>query len=319
MNILLTGSAGFIGFHLAKKLKFNNHYIIGLDNLNDYYDLSLKMKRLSLSNLDKFYKINLQDTDELQKIFSENNIDLVINLAAQAGVRYSIENPLTYIDSNIYGFVNLLECMKNYGVDKLIYASSSSVYGDNEKIPFSEDDRVDNPVSLYAATKKANELIASVYSKMYGISCVGLRFFTVYGPYGRPDMAPMLFAKSIAEGKEIKVFNNGDMLRDFTYVDDIVEGIYAIVENGVKDKNNIYNIGRGKPTNLMDFIKCIENEMGKEAKKKFMDMQAGDVQVTYADCTKLEEDYGYRPNTDLDVGVKEFIKWFKDYGKKISD
>lgn len=316
MNILVTGCAGFIGFHLSKLLTENGHDVVGIDNLNDYYSVKLKEDRLAQLKLKKFYKMSIEDRVELPKIFEENKFDIVINLAAQAGVRYSIDNPFAYIDSNISGFANILECVRHFGIKRLIYASSSSVYGGNDKVPFSESDKVDSPKSLYAATKKANELMACCYSDLYGFQCTGLRFFTVYGSWGRPDMAPMLFANAISDGKEIKVFNNGDMQRDFTHVSDIVNGIKLIVDNELDYKNKVYNIGRGCPVDLMKFIECIEKTFGKEAIKKYMPMQKGDVYKTYADCSELEKDYNYKPSVNIEEGVKEFINWFKQWKKE---
>ena len=317
MKILITGSSGFIGFSLSKVLLEQGYDIVGIDNMNNYYSVKLKEKRLEIlkefSNF-KTYISNIEDKEFLSKIFEKEKFDLVINLAAQAGVRYSIENPDVYIQSNIVGFFNILECCRNYNIRRLIYASSSSVYGGNEKVPFSEEDKVDNPQSLYAATKKSNELMASCYSSLYGIQCTGLRFFTVYGPWGRPDMAPMLFAKSISDGKPIKVFNNGDMIRDFTYIDDIVNGIISIVKKELDYKHKVYNIGCSNPINLIEFISLIEKELGKESEKIFMPMQPGDVYKTYADCSLLEKDYRYKPSVMIEDGVKKFINWFLKYG-----
>ncbi len=318
---LVTGAAGFIGYYLSKALLDKGAAVIGIDNMNDYYDVSLKEHRLSfLKEYEKFtfFKVDISDKDAVFTIFEENGIDCVINLAAQAGVRYSIENPDAYINSNIVGFFNILEACRHYPVDHLLYASSSSVYGGNKKIPFSTKDKVDNPVSLYAATKKSNELMAYSYSKLYGIRSTGLRFFTVYGPMGRPDMAAFLFADAIMHDRPIKVFNNGDMKRDFTYVDDIIAGIMNIIPNpplpdeaGVNYK--VYNIGNNKPEDLMAFIGTLEKVIGKEAKKEFLPMQAGDVPITYADVTDLMEDFGFKPDTSIEEGLGRFAAWYKEY------
>ncbi len=334
MKILITGVAGFIGFHLSKVLLDAGYTVVGIDNVNDYYDVNLKYARLNKlgiqennsisyhrlynSNLYeafKFMKIDIVDKEQLLKLFELENFDIVCNLAAQAGVRYSIENPDVYIQSNIVGFLNVLECIRSCNIKHFIYASSSSVYGANSKIPFSESDQVDNPVSLYAATKKSNELIAYTYSHLYNIQTTGLRFFTVYGPWGRPDMAPFLFADAISKEKPIKVFNFGDMQRDFTYIDDIVGGIKNIIEKPIKDRSlyKIYNIGNSNPINLLAFIKAIETNVGKTAVKEMLPIQPGDVQKTWADVTMLKRDYGYKADTDLEVGVTLFVKWFKDY------
>ena len=330
MKILVTGTAGFIGFFTAKKLLETNNDIIGIDNINDYYDQRLKNARLHETGVDpdindynkevrsttypgyRFFKINLEDKEALSRLFEKEHFDKVCHLAAQAGVRYSIENPDSYINSNLVGFANILECCRHYDVKHLIYASSSSVYGGNDKVPYSEDDRVDNPISLYAATKRANELLANVYARLYGISATGLRFFTVYGPWGRPDMAPYLFAKAIFCGEPIKVFNNGNLSRDFTYIDDIVEGIVKIVNNNPEQpENRIYNIGCSHPVNLMEFIETLEKAIGKPAKKVFLPMQPGDVYQTYADTSKLERDFGYKPTTSISEGIRKFIQWYQ--------
>jgi UDP-glucuronate 4-epimerase len=318
---LVTGAAGFIGMHLSKRLLEQGCTIIGLDNMNDYYDIDLKYARLDvLKKYDqfKFYKIDMAEKGPLGILFNENSIDVVINLAAQAGVRYSIENPDVYIQSNIVGFFNILENCRHHHVKHLIYASSSSVYGANKKVPFAVEDKVDNPVSLYAATKKSNELMAYTYSHLYKIPATGLRFFTVYGPYGRPDMAYFLFTKAIMEDKPISVFNNGDMYRDFTYIDDVVSGVVSMIENspvltmeGVPYK--IYNIGNSRPERLLDFIETIEKAVGKRVVKKFCPMQPGDVYQTYADVTDLEEDVGFRPNTTISEGIGRFVAWYKEY------
>ncbi len=339
MYTLVTGSSGFIGFHLCKKLLETGYKVIGLDNLNDYYDINLKHARNNqLKNLsnDKgynfnFYKLSIEDKESLEKIFQDFEIDNVINLAAQAGVRYSIENPFAYINSNLSGFGNILEVCRNYEVKHLIYASSSSVYGGNKKFPFSEDDSVDHPVSLYAATKKANELMAHTYSHLYNIPTTGLRFFTVYGPWGRPDMALFLFTKSIIEKKPIKIFNHGNMTRDFTYIDDIIESLVRVIKKiptpnlSFDNKNpssssswapyKIFNIGNSNPFPLMEFIKTIENELGIKAKKVYFDMQAGDVSCTSADTSKLEKWIDFKPNTPLNKGISSFINWYRDFYK----
>jgi UDP-glucuronate 4-epimerase len=330
-KILVTGTAGFIGFHLAKKLLDQGHIVIGLDNINDYYDVNLKYGRLNELGIDKsnlednkslqsstypnhkFIKANLEDAETLNKLFETEKFDAVCNLAAQAGVRYSIENPHAYISSNIVGFMNILEACRNYNVKNLSYASSSSVYGLNKEQPFKTTDQTDTPVSLYAATKKSNELMAHTYSHLYNIQTTGLRFFTVYGPWGRPDMAPMLFTDAILNDRAIKVFNHGKMSRDFTYVDDIVDGIVKVINN--PSPYNIYNIGNNSPVNLMEFIETIENALDKEATKNFMDIQPGDVESTFADVSGLIEDFDYKPETPLSHGVDEFVKWYREFYK----
>lgn len=334
-KILITGSAGFIGFHLTKRLSEEDNYeIVTIDNLTSYYDIKLKSDRLmelgfnprsikpnsftqsSKYNHTYFVHGGLEDKALIQRIFNEYEFDIIINLAAQAGVRYSLENPQAYIDSNITGLVNLFEGAKSQNIEHFIYASSSSVYGNNTKVPFEETDRVDEPVSMYATTKRANELMAHSYSHNYGIPCSGLRFFTVYGPWGRPDMAYFKFVDFILEGKPISVFNNGNLKRDFTYIDDIIEGIYRLVKSkATKNQHEIYNIGNSSPVNLMDFIKCIEENIGIEAKKDFKPMQMGDVHETYANTTKLEEKVNYKPKTELAHGIKEFVSWYKSYYK----
>lgn len=320
---LVTGAAGFIGMHLSKKLLEMGCTVIGLDNMNDYYDVLLKYARLDvLKKYERFtfQKIDLAEKEPLENLFAENSIDVVINLAAQAGVRYSIENPEVYIRSNIAGFLNILENCRHHNIRHLLYASSSSVYGSNKKVPFSTEDRVDHPVSLYAATKKSNELMAYTYSHLYQIPVTGLRFFTVYGPYGRPDMAYFSFTKAIMENKPIRVFNNGDMYRDFTYIDDVVSGVLPLIENspvlameGVPYK--LYNIGNNRPEKLLDFIAAIEKAAGKKAVKEFYPMQPGDVYQTYADVTDLVEDVGFRPNTAIDEGIDRFVAWYKEFYK----
>jgi UDP-glucuronate 4-epimerase len=333
-KMLITGSAGFIGFHLAKRLLEEGCQVVGLDNINDYYDVRLKYARLKETGIEqneveygkpvqsktcekyRFIKLNLEDRPALENLFTTEKFDVVCNLAAQAGVRYSIENPYAYIDSNIAGFMNVLECCRHYAIQHLVYASSSSVYGNSENVPFSEDDRVDYPVSLYAATKKANELMAHTYSHLYQLPTTGLRFFTVYGPWGRPDMAPMLFAKAITEGKPIKVFNNGDLSRDFTFIDDIIEGVVRVIVNiPAQDETHpyyrIFNIGNSQPVPLMDFIRTMEETIGKKAVLEMYPMQKGDVKVTYADTAALYKKVLYKPSTTLKEGIRRFIEWYK--------
>lgn len=332
MKVLVTGAAGFIGNELAIKLAEQNHDVIGIDNLNDYYDVQLKRDRLarlnSFSNF-TFIQMGVEDRAAMSALAEEHKFDQILHMAAQAGVRYSIENPNAYIDSNLVGFGNILELARQQNVQHLVYASSSSVYGENEKQPFSEHDPVDHPVSLYAATKKSNEVMAHSYSHLYGIPTTGLRFFTVYGPWGRPDMAPFLFSRAILEGKPIKVFNHGNMLRDFTYIDDIVNGVLASAncppEKSAKPESDspassdapyqVLNIGNSTPVKLMDFIQAIEKASGKKAEKIFMEMQPGDVPITYADTTLLNELTGYQPNTDIQDGVNKVVEWYKNYYK----
>ena len=331
-RVLVTGAAGFIGFHLSKRLLKDGCHVTGIDNLNPYYDVKLKEARLemltSFENF-SFYKIDISDKKSLEALFNNTKYDVVVNLAAQAGVRYSIENPQAYVDSNIVGFVNLLESCRHNDVKHLVFASSSSVYGANTKMPFSVHTNVDHPVSLYAATKKANELMAHTYSHLYGMHCTGLRFFTVYGPWGRPDMALFLFTKAILEEKPIKVFNHGRMQRDFTYIDDIIEGVVRIMGrlpehdptwNGDNPdpgtsyaRYKIYNIGNNNPIELMEFIGAIEKMLGKKAKKEFLDLQPGDVPATYADIDDLIKDVGFKPETSIETGIKRFILWYNDY------
>ena len=328
----ITGVAGFIGFHLAKRLLDEDCFVIGLDNLNDYYDVNLKKDRLNIIkqyNKFKFYYADLQDKQALEKIFKENKIDIVVNLAAQAGVRYSIINPDIYIQSNIVGFLNILEMCRHNKIEHLVYASSSSVYGMNVKMPFSVHDNVDHPVSLYAATKKSNELMAHTYSHLYNLPTTGLRFFTVYGPWGRPDMALFLFTDAILNDKPIKVFNYGKMKRDFTYIDDIIEGVVRVLNNPPLSNPNwdkekadpgtssapykIYNIGNNKPVELMEFIETLEKKLGKKAKKEFLPLQDGDVPETYADIDDLVKDFGFKPNTTIDEGIEKFVEWYGEY------
>ena len=334
MKILVTGAAGFIGFHLSKKLLDKGYNVIGVDNINDYYNIDLKYDRLKELGIQKetaavfhkenisstysdfkFMRINLEDKEALVTLFEKEKFDVVCNLAAQAGVRYSIENPDAYIQSNIVGFLNILECARYNNIKHLVYASSSSIYGANAKIPFSEEDKVDAPVSLYAATKKSNELMAHTYSHLYSIPTTGLRFFTVYGPWGRPDMAPILFADAIANDRPIKVFNYGEMERDFTYIDDVVAGIERVLVAEIKDRSlyKVYNIGNNNSVKLLDFISEIEKNIGKEAQKEMLPMQPGDVKRTWANVNNLISDYNYKPNTLLSKGIKEFINWFKNY------
>ncbi len=352
MKILVTGAAGFIGSAVVLKLIDKGHTIVGLDNINDYYEPSLKIARLAECGISfaedvnkfpwykfvlsvmwpnnyRFIRMNLEDTNAMQMLFANEDFDAVINLGAQAGVRYSITNPHAYIESNIDGFINVLEGCRHNHVRHLVYASSSSVYGLNGKIPFSEHDGIAHPVSLYAATKKSNELMAHAYSELYNLPTTGLRFFTVYGPWGRPDMSPFLFMDAILHNHPLKVFNGGDMLRDFTYIDDIVEGVVRIVElipkgNEKWDEANpdpasspapykVYNIGNSHPTKLMDYIKCIENAIGREARKEFLPMQPGDVYQTYADSSALAEAIDFKPCTDLQTGIDRTVKWFKNY------
>lgn len=318
MIILVTGCAGFIGFHTTKKLLEQGHIVIGIDNFNDYYDPSLKESRNKILESFKNYKLyrgNIQDEKFLDEIFKTNKLDLVCNLAAQAGVRYSVTNPLTYEESNSLGFLQILEAMRKYEVNSLVFASSSSVYGGIKETPFKESMKIDLPVSLYAATKAANELYAHAYSKLYGINAIGLRFFTVYGPYGRPDMALHNFVKATVENKIIRVYNHGKQKRDFTYIDDIVEGVIQTINKVYKGKTKyeIINLGRGNPANLMDFIKEIEIAVGKEVKKEFLPAQQGDVSQTHADITKAKKLIGYRPKIDIKEGICQFVDWYLNY------
>jgi len=333
--ILVTGAAGFIGYHVSKKLIEKKLNVIGLDNLNPYYDVNLKKSRIReiSKNINfkywNFIKGDLTNLNFLRSIFIRYKPEIVINLAAQAGVRYSLKNPQAYIDSNIIGFQNLLTCCSEINVKHLIYASSSSVYGGNIKIPFQEEDSVDHPISLYASTKKSNELMAHTYSHLYNIPTIGLRFFTVYGPWGRPDMALFLFTKAILENSPIKVFNHGKMIRDFTYIDDIVESLIRLTKKPATPEKNlsnitpspskswapyrIFNIGNSNPTPLMEFIKAIENNLGIEAKKEFIEMQPGDVPITSSDTSSLEDWIGYKPSTSVNDGISKFIKWYKNF------
>jgi UDP-glucuronate 4-epimerase len=348
MKILITGTAGFIGFHLAKALLERGDQIIGIDNINDYYDVNLKYKRLAETGIMRkaitynqsaqsiiypnyqFFKLDLSDRSNLEQLFAGQKFDKVINLAAQAGVRYSLENPQAYIDANITGFLNILECCRYNNIKHLVYASSSSVYGNNSKMPLSTSDSVDHPISLYAATKKSNELMAHTYSHLFGIPTTGLRFFTVYGPYGRPDMALFLFTKAILAGEPIQIFNNGEMKRDFTYVTDIVRGIVRVLDHVPQPSVDnlidpsvsktasykIYNIGNSSPVRLMDFIEAIETKLGIQAKKELLPMQPGDVPMTWADTSDLQSNLDYRPDTPIKEGVGKFIDWYRRfYGK----
>ena len=323
-KVLITGGAGFIGFHLGKRLLEKGMQIYAIDNLNDYYDVSLKESRLDILKKYEnftFAKTDISDKDKVNEVFLKFSPEIVVNLAAQAGVRYSIENPQSYIDSNIVGFFNILEACRHYPVQHLLFASSSSVYGNQKKTPFSVDDPVDTPISLYAATKKSNELMAYTYSHLYRIPSTGLRFFTVYGPYGRPDMAYFSFTNKIMKGETISIFNNGDLYRDYTYIDDIVTGIenmltHPPVENEQGDPYKVYNIGNNKPEPLMDFIKALENALGMEAKKEFLPMQPGDVYQTYADVSDLMKDFDFKPDTPIEKGLAEFAKWYKEYYRK---
>ena len=330
--ILVTGAAGFIGFHLAKKLLDAGHDLIGYDNVNDYYDPSLKEARLAILNDSEnftFYCKDLMDEQALAKVFADHNPKLVVHLAAQAGVRYSLINPKVYMESNAFGFFNILEACQHHNVDHLVYASSSSVYGLNEKMPFSTWHNVDHPISLYGATKRSNELMAHAYSHLYALPTTGVRFFTVYGPWGRPDMALFLFTKAILESKPIDVYNGGEMKRDFTYIDDIVSGVLSLLESppGAIDHWNgqltdpssskapfkLYNIGNNNPVNLMDFINEIENQLGKKAEINYRPLQPGDVVASHADVSGLVGDFDYKPSTTVDVGIRNFIEWYKGY------
>lgn len=319
-KVLITGGAGFIGFHLSKRLLIESATVMGVDNLNDYYDVRLKQSRLDILRENAAYtfqKVDIADKQALTQIFENYKPDIVVNLAAQAGVRYSIENPEAYIQSNIVGFFHVLECCREYPVEHLVYASSSSVYGANKKVPFSTEDKVDSPVSLYAATKKSDELMAYAYSHLYQIPATGLRFFTVYGPYGRPDMAYFSFAEKITRGEPIQVFNNGDMWRDFTYIDDIVEGVMRLLNNPPKQDTatgahyKVYNIGNSKPEKLMDFIVALEWAMAKTTSKEYLPMQQGDVYETYADVSELTNDIGFQPSTSIQEGIQKFAEWYR--------
>jgi UDP-glucuronate 4-epimerase len=345
MIILITGTAGFIGFHLTEKLLNAGHLVIGIDQVNSYYDVKLKKDRLKFSGIElvnnssegivstkypgyTFYKADLENKKLLNEIFLKEQPDAVCNLAAQAGVRYSLKNPEAYINSNIVGFQNIIEACRTFNIKNFSYASSSSVYGGNENLPFNEEQRVESPISLYAATKRSNELVAYTYSHLFKISTTGLRFFTVYGPWGRPDMALFLFVKALLSGESINVFNNGNMLRDFTYIDDITEGISKVIENPAKEPKEsstfnptkapykIYNIGNNDPIKLMDFINCIEEKLNKKFKINLMPIQPGDVPNTYANVDLLVNELGYKPNTPIQNGINNFVNWYLEYYKK---
>lgn len=346
MKILITGTAGFIGFHLANRLLKDGNEVIGMDSINDYYDINLKYARLQNAGIDTekidwnkgvksstlnytFYRMQLEDKASLEKLFDAHKFEAVVNLAAQAGVRYSLENPDAYIQSNIVGFTNILECCRHHKVKHLVYASSSSVYGLNDENPFSTAQNVDHPISLYAASKKSNELMAHVYSQLFGLPTTGLRFFTVYGPWGRPDMALFIFTKAISKGAPIQVFNHGNMQRDFTYIDDIVEGIVRVLDTipqpdinwkaSTSDASNssapykVYNIGNNSPVQLMDFVHAIEEELDKKAVCEYMPLQPGDVPATFADVSDLIRDTGYKPDTSIKTGIRNFIAWYKRF------
>ena len=335
-KILVTGAAGFIGYHLCEKLLTMGYGVIGLDNINDYYDVNLKYARLKELGIDReassefqnyvrstkwgdqfvFVRMNLEDRINLPQLFENYSFDSVINLGAQAGVRYSIENPMAYVDSNITGFVNILEACRHHKVTKLLYASSSSVYGNSIEVPFSTDQNVDHPISLYAATKKSNELMAYTYSHLFGLQTIGLRFFTVYGPWGRPDMAMFLFTDAILNDRPIKVFNHGDLSRDFTYIDDIIQGIILIVEDKNQDeKYQLFNIGNSRPVQLLEFIEEIESAIGKKAQKIMLPMQPGDVNQTWADVNGLRKRYGYDPDFSVKKGIASFVDWYQEFYK----
>lgn len=347
MKILVTGSAGFIGFHLVIRLITEGHTVVGLDNINDYYDVNLKFGRLAATGIPmdqiqyntlvpstwnpgyRFIKLDLEDMPNMRQLFENEGFQIVVNLAAQPGIRYSLLNPHAYINSNVVGFMNILECCRNYPVKHLVYASSSSVYGLNKESIFSTGDAVDHPVSLYAASKRANELMAHTYSHLYNIPTTGLRFFTVYGPWGRPDMAVFSFTKSILDGKTIAIYNYGDMYRDFTYIDDIIEGVTRVIIHppAGADGNaplspssspapfKVYNIGNNSPVKLLDFVEILEKELGTEAKRELLPLQPGDVYSTYADVNPLINDLGYKPSTPLSKGVKEFVSWYRNFYK----
>jgi len=347
MRVLVTGAAGFIGFHTARRLLSRGDVVVGLDSINDYYDVRLKYGRLAQCGIEEraieygkplksrtlpdytFLQARLEDRQTIERLFNGEKFDVVINLAAQAGVRYSLTNPYAYIDANIVGFMNILESCRHAGVGHLVYASSSSVYGLNGKLPFSTHDSVDHPLSLYAATKKANELMAHTYSYLYGLPSTGLRFFTVYGPWGRPDMALFIFTKAIIEGRAIEVFNNGEMVRDFTYVDDIVEGVIRVADRPPEPNEDwdpiepdparstapyaVYNIGNSHPVRLLAYIEALEEALGRKAEKRFLPMQPGDVPATAADVTDLERDFGYKPKTQVREGIARFVAWYKEF------
>lgn len=336
-TVFITGVAGFIGYHLAEKLIEKNIKVVGIDNINDYYTVQLKYDRLKELGINQefasnfgqkvlsskheekmiFYRMNLEDKESLAHLFKTYSFDAVVNMAAQAGVRYSIENPDAYGQSNLVGFLNILECCRNYNVKKLLYASSSSIYGNSSDVPFSTNQNVDHPISLYAATKKANELMAHAYSHLYNFQTIGLRFFTVYGPWGRPDMAMFLFTDAILNHQPLKVFNHGDLSRDFTYIDDIIQGIDKILEDkNTNEKYQLYNIGNSKPVQLMDFIKEVEHSTGEKAILEMYPMQAGDVNQTWADVQELKDKFGYNPHYPVDKGVYNFVQWYRKYYNK---
>ena len=331
-KVLVTGAIGFIGYHLTERLLKEGYAVVGIDNINSYYDVRLKYAKLPILGINedsiwpnvpyqstkhkhfKFVKLDIKDRYNLEKLFETEKFDIVCNLAAQAGVQYSIQDPHTYVENNITGFINIIDACRQHKIEHFVYASSSSVYGNREDVPFKESDNVDHPISLYAASKKANELIAHSYSHLFNLKTTGLRFFTVYGPWGRPDMAPFIFVKRISEGKPITVFNNGDMERDFTYVDDIVEGVYKVIqENSTPENYKIYNLGNSKPVNLNDFINTIENVVGEKAIIYYKPMREGDVVRTYSDISKLQKDYGYIPKSDIKEGIRRFIEWYEKY------
>lgn len=333
-KVLITGAAGFIGFHLCKKFIEQNDEVVGLDNLNDYYDVNLKIDRLKQIEGKKnfhFLKMDLVERDAMTELFSDKRFDIVVNLAAQAGVRYSLVNPYAYVENNIAGFLNILEACRHHGTKHLVFASSSSVYGANTKMPFSIHHNVDHPVSLYGATKKANELMAHAYSSLYGLPCTGLRFFTVYGPWGRPDMVLFLFTRAILEGRPIDVFNYGKMRRDFTYVDDIIEGVARVMDKIPEPDSRwksddpdpgtsyapyrLYNIGNNNPVELMKFIEVLEGCLGRKAEKNLLPLQAGDVIATYADVDDLIKDVGFKPSTPIEQGIRSFVQWYREYYK----
>ena len=334
-KVLVTGAVGFIGFHLTERLLSEGYSVVGIDNINSYYDVRLKYAKLPILGIEedsiwpnvpyqstkhknlKFVKLDIKDRYNLEKLFESENFDIVCNLAAQAGVQYSIKDPHTYIENNITGFINIIDACRQNKIKHFVYASSSSVYGNRDDVPFKETDNVDNPISLYAASKKANELIAHPYSHLYKLKTTGLRFFTVYGPWGRPDMAPFIFVKRISEGKPITVFNNGNMERDFTYVDDIVDGVFKVIQgNGIDDNYKIINIGNSNPVNLNDFINTIEKVVEKKAIVEYKSMRSGDVVRTYSDITNLQNDYGYSSTINIEKGINSFVKWFNNYNNE---
>lgn len=334
MNILITGALGFIGYNLTKRLLESGHFVVGIDNINSYYDVRFKYGKLPLLGIDEdsiwpdrvykshttenyhFFKSDITDRYHLEELMSKYNFDVVCNLAAQAGVQYSIMNPHTYIENNVTGFINLIDACRNFGVKHFVYASSSSVYGNRSDGPFREGDNVDNPISLYAASKKSNELIAHTYSHLYKLKCTGLRFFTVYGPWGRPDMAPFIFVNNVSKGKQIKVFNKGQMERDFTFIDDIIEGVCLVMNDPDYEKlYKIYNIGHSSPVLLMDFIRTIEKVLGQKADIEFMPHREGDVKITYADVSAMQRDFGYRPNVGIEEGITKFVDWYRWFTK----